>query len=53
MAHCQRCGSRSALRDYCPKCRSLDPFPWRRRLMYLAILGVFALAAFVIVLAVR
>ncbi|MDA0292365.1 MAG: hypothetical protein O3A75_01015 [Verrucomicrobia bacterium] len=44
MARCQRCGSRGAVRGYCPSCSSLDPFP-RRRWMAAGI-GLLAFAVF-------
>jgi len=54
MARCHRCGSRSAKQGYCPSCRSLDPFPWRRRLLYAAVIAACAMAALaVLVLASR
>jgi len=43
MARCHRCGSHSVVMGYCRKCRSLDPFPWRRRLLYAAAVAVWAL----------
>jgi hypothetical protein len=44
MARCHRCGSRSAKQGYCPSCRSLDPFPWRRRMLYATVIAACAAA---------